>query len=93
MKNVLAINRDKLDSLPTQVRDSVLDVLKAYDVCYIDFENGLFKVTNGVCVKASYAPDHEFIGVAYAKDMYTPDQRRANFKDSFGYDAPVGAFK
>ena len=72
--------------LPQEVKDEALDTLKAYDKVEVEFSNGRYHVSAGTYIAASYPVDHCVFGTYYAKDLYTEDQRKANFKEVFGYE-------
>lgn len=86
------ITKDDLAKLPADVQAKVLDVLKAFNECPVSFEYGAYQVGGGMCIRASYGADHKFIGIAYADDHYTPDERNANFEEVFGYK-PLGPMR
>lgn len=72
--------------LPQEVKAEALDTLKAYNKVNVEYSNGRYHVTAGTYLAASYPIDHCVFGTYYAKDLYTEEQRRANFKEVFGYE-------
>ena len=82
----MPLTMEDLNTLPTEVKEEVLSTLKAFNKCEVDFENGKYSVGGGSCIKSKYASDHKFIGIAYVEDIYTLEERKANFKETFGYE-------
>lgn len=74
-------NNELLNSLPKEVQEDVLNILKAYAEVDITYENGRYHF--GSTLKASYAPDHKFIGTILAKDVYTETERIENYINEF----------
>lgn len=81
------LSKAVLNELPKAVQDEVLDTLKAYNEANVEFSNGEYHVSTGLCIRAEYAPGHKFIGTAHAADIYTPEERDANYLEVFGYKA------
>ena len=81
------LSKAVLNELPKAVQDEVLDTLKAYNEANVEFSSGKYHVSTGLCIRAEYAPDHKFIGVFCADDIYTPEERDANHLETFGYKA------
>lgn len=79
----LAITREQFKQLPIEVQDEARSILKAYDEVAIVYEYGKYNVGTGICIKKEYAPDHNFIGIVYAEDIYTEDERMINYMESF----------
>lgn len=75
--------RMPLEKLPEDVRASVRRILKVYDSCNVYFENGVFHAHASVGIKSSYNWDHFVCGNYLAKDVYTEEERRRNYKESF----------
>lgn len=61
-------------------------MLKAYDNCSVIQENGQMKVVTCGYVLNEYAQDHNFIGKYHAAKLYTEEERKQNFKETFGYE-------
>ena len=55
--------------------------MRAYSEVTVWLENGRYSF--GVSIKANYAPDHEYIGTYYAKDIYTGEERIVNYCEEF----------
>lgn len=83
MAKFMAISKEELEKLPTEVVVLVKEHLKCFDQITITYENG--KYDYGNCIKAHYAPDHKFIGTVYVEDIYSGEERNNNFKEAFGY--------
>lgn len=75
----------KFEQLPIEVQEEVKSTLRAFDRCYVVYENLNFKVSASIGITASYAKDHYFCGEYKAKDIYTLEERRKNFIEEFGY--------
>lgn len=73
------------EELPEYVQIEVLDVLKAYDRVHVTFANGKFTVMAATFILDKYPFDFCSCGTYYAKDLYTEEERRQNFFESFGY--------
>ena len=78
----------ELNTLPNEVVEKVKSVLRAYDEVHVVFEYGEYHVSAGLCIKATYGSDHEFIGTYKAKDVFTPEERMLNYINSF-QDYPI----
>lgn len=74
-----------LASLPAEVQAEVKSRLKAYSRCNVVFEYNRFTVSCGVCIKSHYNYDHFVCGEYKADEVYTLEERRQNYFDSFGY--------
>ena len=71
----------KFNELPKEVQEHVKSILRAYSEETVCFENG--KYTFDLTIKAKYAPDYEYIGTYYAKDVYTEEERVVNYCEEF----------
>ena len=71
----------KLNELPKEVQEDVKSTLRAYSEVTVCFENG--KYTFDFSIKSKYAPDYEYIGTYYAKDVYTEAERIINYCEEF----------
>lgn len=71
----------KFNELPQSVQNEIKDTLKAYDEVDVYYENGRYDF--GLCLKASYAEDHEYIGCFKACDVYTEEERILNYVNEF----------
>lgn len=78
-------NSMKLEDLPEEIQAKVKNTLKAYDSVNVTFEHNRFESSVGVCIKANYGIDHFVCGRYEAKEVYTEEERRENFKEEFGY--------
>ena len=74
-----------LTELPDDVQDEVKQLLKAYSNANVVFEYNRFEVSASVCIKALYNHDHFVCGRYSAEEVYTKEQRRQNYFESFGY--------
>jgi hypothetical protein len=82
MKKFKPISKEELEKLPEEVVAQVKNDLKAYNECDITYENEKYHI--GCCmIKDHYAADHKFIGVAYAEDIYTLEERIENYRNEF----------
>lgn len=71
----------EFNELPKEIQDDIKGTLTAYDDIEVWFENGRY--TYGLCICGKYAPDHEYIGTYYAKDIYTDEERIVNYCENF----------
>lgn len=74
-----------LTALPAEVQAEVKSRLKAYSRCNVVFEYNRFTVSCGVCIKSHYNYDHFVCGEYKADEVYTLEERRQNYFESFGY--------
>lgn len=73
------------EQLPDEIKSEVKSILKAFNVAYVDYENGKFKASASIGITAHYAKDHYFCGVYKAEEIYTKEERKQNFIEEFGY--------
>lgn len=78
----------KFNELPLDVQNKAKYILRAYNEVFIVFEYGKYNVGACVGLKAKYAPDHEVIGMYYADDIYTPEERMINYIECF-HEYPI----
>ena len=71
------------NTLPAKVQDDIKSALRAYDKAYVVYEYGEYHVSVGISLKAQYAPDHKFIGVFKATEIYSEDERMLNYIEEF----------
>ena len=83
MRKEFAISKEEFEKLPGEIQEKCKSTLKAFDEVSVDFENGAYKVSTGSWIASSYAPDHKFIGVVYADDIFTEKERIINYVESF----------
>lgn len=76
------------NTLPKEIQDKVKNTLKAYDEAHVTYENGAYKVSVGVALTATYAPDFKVIGTISANEIYTQDERIENYINVF-QDYPI----
>lgn len=74
--------------LPKEVKEKIRYTLRAYDEAHVTYENGSYKVSVGVALTATYAPDFKVIGTITAKEVYTDDERIENYINVF-QDYPI----
>ena len=72
-----------LNTLPSEVIEKVKNTLRAYDEVHVIFEYGEYHVSAGLCIKATYGADHEFIGTYKAKEVFTDKERILNYVNEF----------
>ena len=74
-----------LEKLPDEIQAKAKDILKAFDTVHVNYENGSFEVTTLTYLTA-YRPDDRMVcGTYNAKEVYTAEERKQNFFESFGY--------
>lgn len=71
----------KFNELPENVQQKIKNTLRAYDTVTVFFENGDYHF--GICLKAHYADDHEYIGHYSADEIYTEEERILNYVNEF----------
>lgn len=76
----------QFNELPESVKNEIKDTLKAYNEIDVFYENGEYHF--GLCLKASYAKDHEYIGCFKASDIYTEEERILNYVNEF-HEYPI----
>jgi hypothetical protein len=70
------------------VTKEALDTLHAYKRVSVIREYGQYKVSTGICLKSSYAPDYKAWDFT-AEEQFTPAQRQLNYVAAF-HDYPMG---
>lgn len=86
MKEALAMTN--FNTLPIETQEKVKSILRAYDKAYVTYEYGEYKVSVGVAITATYAPDHKVIGTYEAREIFTEEERIENYVNSFN-DYPI----
>ena len=81
---VFTVGKMPLDKLPEDIQAQVRSTLKAYSRCNVTFEHGTFRESVNSCIKASYGYDHFVCGEYKADEVYTLEERRRNYAESFG---------
>ena len=71
----------KFNELPMEIQEEIREKLRAYEDVTVWFENGRYNY--GLLIKKEYAPDQEYIGRYYAKDVYTEEERILNYCEQF----------
>ena len=74
----------KFNELPQEVQNQVLQILKAYDGVEVTFKDSNYHLMVASVLKKYYGPDFQFVGLYYAADLYTPEQRDLNYIETFG---------
>lgn len=82
-------NEMRFEQLPEEVQADVKRVLRAFDECPVVYEHGKYIIGGGICIKAKYAEDHKFIGVYYADDIFTEEERIINYAEAFHEFSPL----
>lgn len=83
MAKQYVLTKETLITLPTEIQNEIKDTLKVYDDCTVIFENGRYNVSPAISLKDEYAKDHKYIGVFYADDIYTAEERTENYINEF----------
>lgn len=81
---VFELSKMPLEELPVDIQEKAKDVLKAFDNVNVVFEYNRFEVSASCCIKSHYNYDHFVCGRYSAKDVYTEEERRQNYIESFG---------
>lgn len=80
------LTKEQVQELPVEVIQEVEKVLKCFDEANITYEYGKYEVSPHIAILAKYAPDHKYIGYIKVETYYTLEERKKNFKETFGYD-------
>lgn len=72
----------KFEQLPEEVQENIKEILKAYNIVLVTFENGKYHY-GGYCLKNTRASDYEFIGEYKADEIFTKEERIINYVESF----------
>lgn len=78
-----------LDRLPEAIQSEVKETLKAFPSTNVEYYNGEFHETTGCALRAKYPYDFFVAGHYTAKEVFTEEERKQNFIDSFGYEPRV----
>ena len=71
----------KFEELNKDLQEQIKDTLQAYDEVTVYYENGAYHFGN--VIKSHYADDKEFIGVYYADEVFTPEEKICNYISCF----------
>ena len=83
------MTHNEINNLPVNIKNEIMETLRAYNTVNVWYENGEYHVMTGSCIKAQYGKDHQFIGTVNASDVYNEDERTENYCNSFA-DFPAG---
>lgn len=81
---VFEVAKMPLSELPEATQIEVKNLLKAYSRANVVFEYGEFHVSASTCIKSHYNYDHFMCGRYNADEVYTKEERRQNYFESFG---------
>ena len=79
---------DKMNSLPTEVQNTIKERLEAYHSVTVIYENGKYDVDAGCFLKSSYAKDFKVIGEFKDSDIYTKEQMERFYEILCSYANP-----
>lgn len=82
MNKFKPLTKEFLKELPKELQTKVLNQLKAFDEVQIDFENGEY-IIGACCLRSSYPKDFRVVGNFYQEDIYTLEERIANYRKEF----------
>jgi hypothetical protein len=88
MTKAEGMTKAQVMELPADVQMAIMDTLKAFKQVYVSYENGSYNASTAVGVKATYQQDHKFVGIVYADNMYTIEERTENYIECF-HDYPI----
>jgi hypothetical protein len=77
-----------INTLPLKVQQGIKDTLKAFDVAYITFSGGEYRVSTGTCLLGEYPADYRVVGDVSKDDVYTKNEQAANYVECF-HDYPA----
>lgn len=63
----------------------VKSILRAFNTAFVTYEYGRFNASASIGIKSNYASDNYFCGEYKAEEIYTPEERKQNFIEEFGY--------
>lgn len=73
----------KFTELPEATQNECKTILECYNEVHVIYEYGKYKVSVGIAITKTYAPDHEYIGKYTSKEVYTDEERMINYLKSF----------
>jgi hypothetical protein len=79
-KETRKLSLDFLDRFFHETYNKVLDALRVYDECHVEFYNGDVNVCIGYCI--SYRKS-QFFSRFYANEVFTEEERIVNYIESF----------
>lgn len=80
------MKKELFETLPQATQEEVKNTLKAYDNCFVNFQNGEYKVNTSIGILSKYPKDFKSIGEVSSHDIYTREERIENYINEFmGY--------
>ena len=80
------MKKELFETLPEHIKEDIRNTLKAYDKCYVNFQNGEYKVTIAIGILSEYPKDFKVIGTIHNHDIYSREERIENYINEFmGY--------
>ena len=90
MNKYMAISKEMFEARFTaEQQNEIKEILKAYNEVHVVYEYGQYHFSTGIALRATYAPDHEFIGTVYADDIFTEEERIINYMEAFHEYSPL----
>lgn len=77
------LTKEELERLPKELVEKVKNTLKAYSETNIIYEYGEYKEMPAYGIYGTYAPDFKVIGSVRQEDIYTLEERIANYESEF----------
>lgn len=71
----------KINELPQEIQEEVKEILREYADVAVWFEGGRYKYE--LLIETAHAPEREYIGRYYPKDVYTEEERIVNYCEQF----------
>ena len=81
-KKFKPLTKEFLKELPEDLQKRVLNTLKAFDECQIEYKNGEYKI-GCICLRSSYPKDFRVVGTFYQDEIYTLEERIENYRQEF----------
>lgn len=77
------MKKELFETLPEHIKEDVKNTLKAYDKCYVNFQNGEYKVTIAIGILSEYPKDFKAIGTVHSHDIHSREERIENYINEF----------
>lgn len=88
MTKAEGMTKAQVMEFPANVQESIMETLKAYNQVHVSYEDGNYRVSTAIGIKASYGQDHRYVGTVYSTDVYTLEERTENYIECF-HDYPI----
>lgn len=86
-KELWTRNSEPFEALPDEVKTEIRGTCKVYDRAFVTYYYGTYHVSAGYGICSKYPADHRSVGVYFAEDIYTEEERMVNYIECF-HDFP-----